>query len=71
MQFKPEEPLEWTVYEHDNLKLLHYCILIIKYKDTIGQTKLFLYYFLIWCGVVKAIDDHDEAYLEFLLGSEL
>jgi len=28
MQFKLEEPLEWTVYEHDNLKLLHYYILI-------------------------------------------
>jgi len=47
MQFKLEEPLERTVYEHDNLKLLHYYILIIKYIDTIGQTKLFLYYFLI------------------------
>ena len=46
MQFKLEEPLEWTVYEPNNLKLLHYYILII-YIDTIGQTKLFLYYFLI------------------------
>ena len=46
MQFKREELLEWTVYEHDNLKLLHYYILI-KYRDTIGQTKLLLYYFLI------------------------
>lgn len=27
MQFKREEPLEWTVYEHDNLNLLHYYIL--------------------------------------------
>ena len=42
-----------------------------QYIDTIAQTKLFLYHFLIWCGVVKAIDDRDEAYLEFLLGSEL
>jgi hypothetical protein len=47
MQFKREELLEWTVYEHDNLKLIHYYILIIKYRDTIGQTNLLYYYFLI------------------------